>query len=353
MFTVNQFEDDYCMLKYDAASEHSQVPWMPLQGTKIPLYWLGSRSALDNGACGRLSCTPTEDQTLLDSLFLAQWEDCAWKGFLRYDVTACELKVIDGRRNFVAQLNEGWNLNNFLKQNPFTSKCMKMHREWLLFGIASGEQTNPKIIHSATIPDGASLVIVNANPVEYGHVFLVPRGLNSLSQLMDARALEMVARVSVEINNSSFRVFYDYSSSANHPYFQACYFANPLPVELMSVVAIHGGQKLEGLHIYEVKDYPVKAFLFIGNGNLKILIEVVVNICSWLQDQMVPYSMLISDCGTKMYLFPKIFGGNTCVWIGKEIPALDFSALAKAEPLNGNRQCALVSCQIWGCNSTI
>ncbi|XP_042502644.1 GDP-L-galactose phosphorylase 1-like isoform X4 [Macadamia integrifolia] len=257
MFTVNQFEDDYCMLKYDAASEHSQVPWMPLQGTKIPLYWLGSRSALDNGACGRLSCTPTEDQTLLDSLFLAQWEDCAWKGFLRYDVTACELKVIDGRRNFVAQLNEGWNLNNFLKQNPFTSKCMKMHREWLLFGIASGEQTNPKIIHSATIPDGASLVIVNA-----------------------------------------------------------CYFANPLPVELMSVVAIHGGQKLEGLHIYEVKDYPVKAFLFIGNGNLKILIEVVVNICSWLQDQMVPYSMLISDCGTKMYLFPKrlMVGSSLSAW---------------------------------------
>ncbi|XP_043702660.1 GDP-L-galactose phosphorylase 1-like isoform X2 [Telopea speciosissima] len=304
MFTVKQFEEDSCMLKYDAASEHSQCPWMPLQGTKIPLYWLGSQSALDNGACGRLSCTPTEEQSLLDSLFLAQWEDCAWKGFLRYDVTACELKVIDGRRKFVGQLNEGWNLNNFLKQNPFTFQCMKKHRELLLFAIASVEITNPEIIHSATVPDDASLVVVNANPVEYGHVFLVPHGLNSLSQLMDARALEMVTRVAVEINNCSFRVFYDYSS-ANHPYFQACYFANPLPVELMPVVTIHGRQKLEGLHIYEVKDYPVKAFLFIGNGNLKMLIEVVAQICSWLQDQKVPYSLLISDCGTKMYLFPQ------------------------------------------------
>ncbi|XP_043702662.1 GDP-L-galactose phosphorylase 1-like isoform X4 [Telopea speciosissima] len=246
MFTVKQFEEDSCMLKYDAASEHSQCPWMPLQGTKIPLYWLGSQSALDNGACGRLSCTPTEEQSLLDSLFLAQWEDCAWKGFLRYDVTACELKVIDGRRKFVGQLNEGWNLNNFLKQNPFTFQCMKKHRELLLFAIASVEITNPEIIHSATVPDDASLVVVNA-----------------------------------------------------------CYFANPLPVELMPVVTIHGRQKLEGLHIYEVKDYPVKAFLFIGNGNLKMLIEVVAQICSWLQDQKVPYSLLISDCGTKMYLFPQ------------------------------------------------
>ncbi|KAJ4980822.1 hypothetical protein NE237_031659 [Protea cynaroides] len=282
------------------------MPLMTLQGTEIPLYWLGSQSALDNGTCGRVSCTPTAEQNLLDSLFLAQWEDRAWKGFLRYDVTSCELKVIDGRRKFVAQLNEGWNLNNFLKQNPLTYRCMKMHSERLLFGIASGEKTNPEIIHSATVPDDASLVVVNANPVEYGHVFLVPHGLISLSQLMDASALEMVVRIAVEINNCSFRVFFDYSaSSANHPYFQACYFANPLPVELMPVVTIHGDRKLEGLHMYEVKDYPVKAFLFVDKGNLKVLIEVVAEICSWLQDQKIPYSLLISDCGAKMFLFPQ------------------------------------------------
>ena len=57
-------------------------------------------------------------------------------------------------------------------------------------------------------------------PVEYGHVFLVPHGFTSISQFMDARSLEMVTRVAMEVKNRSFRVFYDCSMPSASLYFQ-------------------------------------------------------------------------------------------------------------------------------------
>ncbi|OVA03339.1 hypothetical protein BVC80_7231g2 [Macleaya cordata] len=314
MVKVKPYEDDCCLMKYIAASEQSKCRRLQLQGVKIPLYKFGNQSSLDNYV--GLSCTHEEDQSLLDTLLLAQWEDRAWKGLLGYDVTTCEIKVICARRKFVCQLNEGWNMDYFPKpkeekvfqQSELSVYCMNILREELLFSVSNGEKAIPELIHSATVPNDANLIfVINANPVEYGHVFLVPRGFYGLPQSMDARVLEMVTRVAVEINNCSLRIFYDFSASiANHLYFQACYFANPLPVELMPVVNVLGNWQEKGIHISEVADYPIKALTFEGNGNLKLLVEVVAEICSCLQNQDIRYCLLISSCGKKMFLFPQL-----------------------------------------------
>ncbi|KAK1561797.1 hypothetical protein Q3G72_000714 [Acer saccharum] len=129
-----------------------------------------------------------------------------WKGRFRYDVTTSEIKVISGRRKFLAQLNEGWNMdclpkaedNKICQQiDPFIFHCMN-HDEEILFCVASSEKTNSEIIPEATVPNGAILIIINATPAEYGHVFLVPWGSNRLYQF-DAVSLEMMLRVSVEL----------------------------------------------------------------------------------------------------------------------------------------------------------
>ena len=46
-------------------------------------------------------------RSLLDTVTLALWEQCAEEGLFRYDVTACPTKVLPGQYGFVAQLNEG------------------------------------------------------------------------------------------------------------------------------------------------------------------------------------------------------------------------------------------------------
>ncbi|KAJ0083067.1 hypothetical protein Patl1_11427 [Pistacia atlantica] len=83
----------------------------------------------------------------------------------------------------------------------------------------------------------------------------------------------MMLRVTVEINNDSFRLFYDCSSAgASHIYFQGCYFPNHLPVELMHVDTFFSdGQK--GIRISTVTDYPIKTLLFEHTCNIKIMVE--------------------------------------------------------------------------------
>lgn len=46
-------------------------------------------------------------RSLLDTVTLALWEQCAGEGLFRYDVTACPTKVLPGQYGFVAQLNTG------------------------------------------------------------------------------------------------------------------------------------------------------------------------------------------------------------------------------------------------------
>eukprot|EP00262_Sarcandra_glabra_P000679 TRINITY_DN10813_c0_g1_i1.p1 TRINITY_DN10813_c0_g1~~TRINITY_DN10813_c0_g1_i1.p1 ORF type:complete len:383 (-),score=59.95 TRINITY_DN10813_c0_g1_i1:133-1281(-) len=329
MISVDQFEDEHNLLKQNAGSEQSRFSQVPLRGINVPLYQFGHQLTGNNGSYGGLSYTAEEEQSLLDSLILAQWEDRAWRGLVQYDVTTCETKIIGGRIKFVAQLNEGWKLNHFaeVEENkvfqqlePFKFDCMKVHKEELLLCIENGEKANSQLIPSSAVPTNGNLIIINVYPVEYGHIFLVPHSSHHLSRFLDVGSLEMVTQVAVEINNCSFRVFYDCptSSSANHLYFQACYFASPLPVELRSVVPIFGDWKERGIQICEVADYPIKALLFKSKENSKLLAEVISEICSCLQDQNMPFNLLITNYGKKIFFFPQVLtlatGCNLSAW---------------------------------------
>lgn len=86
---------------------------------------------------------------------------------------------------------------------------------------------------------------------------------------------------------------------------QACYFANPLPVESASTVAVYDGKVTSDIIVSEMFDYPLKALVFTSN-NLKTLVNVVSEICCSLHDNATAYSLLISNNGTKVFLFPQV-----------------------------------------------
>ncbi|KAL0295775.1 UNVERIFIED_CONTAM: GDP-L-galactose phosphorylase 1 [Sesamum angustifolium] len=85
-----------------------------LPGAKLPLY---AFTKMGN-VVGEKGCFDTENKkppvNFLDSLLLGEWEDRMQRGLFRYDVTACETKVIPGEYGFIAQLNEG----RHLKKRP-------------------------------------------------------------------------------------------------------------------------------------------------------------------------------------------------------------------------------------------
>lgn len=86
---------------------------------------------------------------------------------------------------------------------------------------------------------------------------------------------------------------------------QASYFANPLPVELLPSIPVYGNLLSTGIYIGEVADYALKALVFISK-NFNETVQVVGEICAYLCDNGTAFSLLISDCGEKVFLFPQV-----------------------------------------------
>ncbi|XP_024022771.1 GDP-L-galactose phosphorylase 1 isoform X2 [Morus notabilis] len=311
MVGVKQLVDDNLLAECaNAIPKQSKLPQFLEAGVSVPLYCFGSQPLMDHESFGEHLGISKDEASMLDTLLLAQWEDRTMKGIFRYDVTTNEIKAIEGRKKFLAQLNEAWNMDHlpklennkaFQQEGVFELNSMKQHDK-LLLCVASSEKSTPELIASAAVPNDAMLIFINASPVEYGHVLLVPYQTNSFYQFLDASCLEMAVRIAVGIKNCCFRLFYNYSTDASHLYFQACYFSNPLAVELMPVDTFYGNAQ-SGMRISVVTDYPIKTLLFESNQKFEKMMEVLAKICSCLVEMRISYNLLISDRGKKIFLF--------------------------------------------------
>jgi GDP-L-galactose phosphorylase len=76
-------------------------------------------------------------------------------------------------------------------------------------------------------------------------------------------------------------------------------------VESASTIAVHDGKAGSDIIVSETVDYPLKALVF-TSSNLKTLVNVVSEICFSLHDNTTAYSLLISNNGTKVFLFPQV-----------------------------------------------
>ncbi|XP_039115475.1 GDP-L-galactose phosphorylase 1-like isoform X1 [Dioscorea cayenensis subsp. rotundata] len=321
MVSAKQLEGGYSFVKANSGNEPLKCHIVPTKGTKVVLYQLTASLARGLAACDGLSINEEAKQSLLGALLLAQWEDCSWNGQFDYDVTSCETKVICGGKKFFAQLNEKWNSNSstpienqvIQPLGPSTRKNVKIHTEDILLCIARGENESSVLMSSAMVPQDGTLVIINPNPIEYGHVYLVPYDFCHQVKMLDKRSLEYITQIAVEVADCSFRVFYEHVPLANPvaACFQANFFENALPVELLELAPVYGNVLDKGVHICEVTGYPLKTLTFTSNENLKLLITVVMEICSVLEERNAVFSLLITDCGRKIFLFPQAQSSST------------------------------------------
>ena len=79
------------------------------------------------------------------------------------------MQAVEGRKKFVAQLNEGWDADNlkmseennvFNQADVFELSSAKLKEE-LLFCVASSKNPAPEIISSAAVPDNGLLIFIN------------------------------------------------------------------------------------------------------------------------------------------------------------------------------------------------
>ncbi|TYI80921.1 hypothetical protein E1A91_D05G119500v1 [Gossypium mustelinum] len=310
MVTVKWLEDKSFLAK-NGKSKQLEDSFSFLQGMNFPIYCFGIQSLEEDTSFEGISCIIEEEQSILDAVLLSQWEDRMLKDCFKYDVTTSEIKVVTGKMKFLCQLNEGQITDHLLKSegntllelDPFVFDCVK-HQEELLFCLANSKKAKSELIPSASVPDSAVLVIINVTPIEYGHVYLVPCASNRLYRFLDARSTEIITRLAAEINNQSFRIFYNcYIPNCSGVYFEACYFPHPLPVEFRPAGTLFGASGRRGIHICSIIDYPIKTLSFQTTQNLKILAAAISEICFQLEEKNIQYNLMISDSGKKIFLF--------------------------------------------------
>ncbi|XP_062201864.1 GDP-L-galactose phosphorylase 2-like [Phragmites australis] len=261
----------------------------------------------------------------LVNLLLTEWEDRMARGLFRYDVTACETKVIPGNLGFVAQLNEG----RHLKKRPTEFRVdrvlqpfdlakfnfTKVGQEEVLFQFENGAGDDSYFLRSApiTVADRApNVVAINVSPIEYGHVLLIPRVLDRLSQKIDPESFLLALQMAAEAASPYFRLGYNSLgafATINHLHFQAYYLSVPFPVEKAAThkIPLAEDTMMSGVNVSKLINYPVRGLVFEGGNTLDDLANVVSSACIWLQDNNVPYNVLISDCGRRIFLFPQCY----------------------------------------------
>ncbi|CAL0310894.1 unnamed protein product [Lupinus luteus] len=288
-----------------------------IQDAKIPLYAFKTFGKKD------LSLPECKEQTVafLDSLILGEWEDRVQKGLFRYDVTACETKVIPGEYGFIAQLNEG----RHLKKRPTEFRVDKVlqpfdeskfnftkvgQEEILLQFEASNDDGEVQFFPHAPIDveNSPSFVAINVSPIEYGHVLLIPRIFECLPQRIDHTNFLLALHMAAEAGNPYFRLGYNSLgafATINHLHFQAYYLAVPFPIEMAPIKKI---AKVDGgVKISKLLNYPVRGLVFEGGNTLEELSNTVSDACICLQNNNIPYNVLISDCGRQIFLLPQCY----------------------------------------------
>lgn len=80
--------------------------------------------------------------------------------------------------------------------------------------------------------------------------------------------------------------------------------ALPFPIEkapTKKIVKLNGGVKISKL-----VNYPVRGLVFEGGQTLDDLGNTVSEACISLQHNNIPYNVLISDCGRRVFLIPQV-----------------------------------------------
>jgi len=290
-------------------------------------------------------------QSVLERTLLSHWRKCAERGLFKYDVTSCESSVLNGRLGFVAQLNEGrattkrptefrvdlvcqpfdnckFNfckapqsevLFSFMPSSPDVSPSDSPHSN--RDSSESGDDNYPRDISlssghgdrcvyypGAYVGKSPSLVLINISPIEYGHVLLVPRALDKLPQRIRQDALAVALHLAHECANPHFKVGYNSLgayATINHLHFQAYFLETSLPLENAQTERI---KKLKnGVTVLRTTSYPVRSFVFEASVSIDELANAVSTCCEALQQLNMPFNLLISDMGARVFVIPNCF----------------------------------------------
>lgn len=307
-----------------------------IAGSSMPLYNFARRYVIKPKrirSFGDLSSVPDSfgssdsssdsdemSKSFFDSLLTAQWEDRMERGLFRYDVTACATKEIDGEYGFIAQLNEGRHLKKRATEfridqvlqdfDPKKFNFTKVAQDEVLFRFEESLDGKSHYMNEAPLTDSPNVVVINVSPIEYGHVLLVPRVLDHLPQRIQFDTLLLALHMAVEADNPYLRLGYNSLgafATINQLHFQAYYLQAPFPIERAPTVRIGCKKRSRRVKISSLAQYPVRALVYEVSNSLEEVAMAVTSACQELERRNIPFNLLISDRGARVFLMPQCF----------------------------------------------
>lgn len=88
---------------------------------------------------------------------------------------------------------------------------------------------------------------------------------------------------------------------------QAYYLVAHFPIERAPTSRISYGRRKGGVKVYELIKFPVKGLVFEMCTSLEDLSLAVGKACIFLQNENIPYNVLIADRGSRVFLLPQCF----------------------------------------------
>lgn len=264
------------------------------------------------------------DASEFDRILISLWEDRFAGGLFRYDVTAVSTKVIEGKKQFVAQFNIGRATNKRPTEFSVDKVCQdfdpkkfnftKADLKEVLFSFTNLGEADENVTRSlfepkASVDASPTVVLINVSPIEYGHVLLCPRVTDMLPQQISPDKLLPALYMAAESRNPYFRVGYNSLgayATINHLHFQAYYLMEAFPIERASTLELFPGTHGD-CTAYRVNGYPVRCLCFEIGDSFEELATLVGEICVKLQQANVPFNILIADHGARVFLIPQIF----------------------------------------------
>ncbi|KAH9679438.1 GDP-L-galactose phosphorylase 1 [Citrus sinensis] len=263
-------------------------------GTKLPLYAFKRVNKIETemDVHGHEVREPEPPIAFLDSLILGEWKDHVRRGLFRYDITAHETKVISGQYGFIAQLN----YPRHLKKRPTEFRVEKVVQPFDGNKFRFTKWGKKRCSSSLRQVKIVKVVSINVSPIKYGHVLLIPRVLECLLQRIDCVSFLLALYTAAGAGNPHFRLGYNSLgafATINHLHFQKA--------PTRKIITSGGCVKIS-----ELFNYPVRGLVFEGGNSLQDLSNTVSDACICLQENNIPYNVLIVDCGKRIFLFPQL-----------------------------------------------
>mmetsp|Transcript_23557 Transcript_23557/g.60460 ORF Transcript_23557/g.60460 Transcript_23557/m.60460 type:complete len:450 (-) Transcript_23557:225-1574(-) len=272
---------------------------------------------------GPFSPTSGMPISTFDSVLTSEWDNRADQNLFRYDVTACDSKLLDGKWGFISQCNEGrgakkrateYRIDQVVQafdKSKFNFTKALQKEVLFAFDINSTSDSTDKY-DLKPVRNNPSLVFINVSPIEYGHVLLVPRVLDFLPQQATPDTVLMALAMVKASDNPYFRAGFNSLGAygtINHLHFQAYYLHAPFPIEraMTAPVTVSKKRGRDNVTVSRLVDYPVNALVYEAGDCLEELAAMVGEACVRLAAANQPHNLIIADCGARVFLIPQCF----------------------------------------------